>query len=488
MTTSTSFAIASVSKTFTAALVLALAHDGTIDLDEPVRTYLPELKVNARITVRQLLDHTSGLRDYFFHPAIDKKLLTDRGRVWDTADAMKHVGKAYFKPGTGWHYSNTNYLVLGMLAERVGGAPLADQVRARFLEPLGLRHTWYQPTEEASADGAHGYRFASAREGRAAPSTCPTAAAFMPFTSVVTAAAGAGGFASNSTDLVRWARALYAGAVLSQESVDAMVGDISRTEPYKPRVPYGLGVQRLDIDGSPSLGHSGRLLGFRSVVRWLPDEDVAIAVVTNQSRTDPGHLRAGPAQDRPGRGGLRELHQPALTRCSRRAGDGTIAPPPRVRTAVDLRHRRAHVARTFRGKHDPGRRLYGRGDGPRHAHACRASARHPRGDRRAGTPRRPLATARRLGGAGRGRPDDRHRRRPRGRHERRIGHPGPRQLARPPDRGRPVRHRGRAADASGLSTRIVPSPDRTASSCCCANRAWAASTAARSGRSARKPS
>ena len=187
VTASTSFAIASVSKTFTAALVLALAHDGTIDLDESVRTYLPDVKVNAKITVRQLLDHTSGLRDYFFHPAIDKKLLTDRGRVWDTADAMKHVGKAYFKPGTGWHYSNTNYLVLGMLAERVGGAPLADQIRARFLEPLGLRHTWYQPTEEASADGAHGYRFESTAKDAPAIDLSD-GSAFMPFTSVVTAA------------------------------------------------------------------------------------------------------------------------------------------------------------------------------------------------------------------------------------------------------------------------------------------------------------
>jgi D-alanyl-D-alanine carboxypeptidase len=287
VTTSTSFAIASVSKTFTAALVMALAQDGTIELDEPVRRYLPDLRVNARITVRQLLDHTSGLRDYFFHPAIDRKLLTDRSRRWDTADAMKYVGKAYFKPGTGWHYSNTNYLVLGLLAERVGEAPLADQIRARFLEPLGLRHTWYQPTEAAAADGARGYRFESGAKDAPAIDLSD-GSPFMPFTSVVTAAAGAGGLASNSTDLARWVRALYAGAVLSPESVDAMLGDITRTEPYKPRVPYGLGVQRLEIDGAPSLGHSGRLLGFRSAVRWLPEEDIAIAVLTNQSRTDPG--------------------------------------------------------------------------------------------------------------------------------------------------------------------------------------------------------
>jgi len=287
VTPSTTFAIASVSKTFTAALAIALAQEGTIDLDRPVRTYLPGLKINAAITVRQLLDHTSGLRDYFFHPAIDRLLLRDPAKRWTTADALKYVGKSYFKPGAGWHYSNTNYLVLGMLVERVGKAPLADQIRTRFLEPLGLQHTWYQPTEAAKGETAHGYRFTSA--GKDAPAIdLSDGSSLMPFTSVVTAAAGAGGIAANSSDLARWAQALYAGGVLTPESVDAIIGDVSRTEPYKPRVPYGLGVQRLDIDGAPSLGHSGRLLGFRSAVRWLPDDDIAIAVLTNQSRTDPG--------------------------------------------------------------------------------------------------------------------------------------------------------------------------------------------------------
>ena len=287
VTPSTSFAIASVSKTFTAALVLQLAQEGVIELDKPVRTYLPDLKINAKITVRQLLDHTSGLRDYFFHASIDRVLLRDPSRRWGTADSLKYVGKSYFKPGEGWHYSNTNYLVLGMLAERVGDAPLAEQIRSRFLRPLGLRHTWYQPTESPTSEVAHGYRFeSSARDARAIDLS--DGSPIMPFTSVVTAAAGAGGLASNSSDLARWARALYAGGVLSPESVDAILGDISRTEPYKPRVPYGLGVQRLEIDGAPSLGHSGRLLGFRSAVRWLPEEDLAISVLTNQSRTDPG--------------------------------------------------------------------------------------------------------------------------------------------------------------------------------------------------------
>ena len=289
VTTSTSFAVASISKTFTAALILSLAEEGRIDLDAPVRTYLPTLKkVGARVLVRQLLDHTSGLRDYFFHASIDRALLSNTDRRWDAADALRYVGSSYFKPGAGWHYSNTNYLVLGLLAESVGHAPLGDQVRARFLGPLGLDRTWYQPGEAAEADVAHGYRFTSPAPN-AKPIDLSDGTAIVPFTSVVTAAGGAGGFASDARDLARWARDLYGGRLVTPETFARMTDDTA-TVAYKARVPYGLGVQLIDIDGRLTLGHSGRLLGFRSAVRYLPNEGVSIAVLTNQSRVDPGPI------------------------------------------------------------------------------------------------------------------------------------------------------------------------------------------------------
>jgi D-alanyl-D-alanine carboxypeptidase len=288
VTTSTSFAIASVSKTFTAALILSLAEERRIDLDAPVRRYLPTLKkVGTGVLVRHLLDHTSGLRDYFFHASIDRALLTDTDRRWAAADALRYVGKAYFKPGAGWHYSNTNYLVLGMLAESVGQAPLGEQIRSRFLRPLGLNRTWYQPEEPASDDVAHGYRFTSTARS-AKPIDLSDGTPIVPFTAVITAAGGAGGYASDARDLARWARALY-GNVLAPETVARMI-DGTATAAYKARVPYGLGVQMLDIDGHKTLGHSGRLLGFRSAVRYLPDAKVSIAVLTNQSRVDPGPI------------------------------------------------------------------------------------------------------------------------------------------------------------------------------------------------------
>jgi D-alanyl-D-alanine carboxypeptidase len=286
VTPSTGFAIASVSKTFTSALILSLAEEGRINLDAPVRVYLPKLKkVGAKVTVRQLLNHTSGLRDYFFHASIDHALLSDPDRRWNATEALRYVGKAYFKPGTGWHYSNTNYLVLGLLAEAVGHRPLGAQIRARFLKPLALDGTWYQPTEKAHVDIAHGYRFASAaRDATAIDLT--EGSSMTPFPSVVTAAGGAGGFASDAIDLARWVRAIYGGGMLSPATVSRMT-NVTASTAYKARVPYGLGVQVIDLDGRRSFGHSGRLLGFRSAVRYLPDGGVSIAILTNQSRVDP---------------------------------------------------------------------------------------------------------------------------------------------------------------------------------------------------------
>jgi len=287
VTVGTEFAVASVTKTFTSALVLALSREGRLAIDRPVANYMPELHLDPAITVRQLLDHTSGLRDYFFHPNIDKLLLARPRQRWTEMQALRFVGTPYFKPGRGWHYSNTNYLLLGMLAEKVGDAPLGQQFRTRFFAPLHLGHTYYQLSQPARGPVAHGYRFVATTKGEKAIDLSD-GTSITPFTSVITAAAGAGGIASTPTDLVHWARALYSGEVLGADTVAAMMADGATTQPYRPRIPYGLGVQMIQVAGHPSLGHSGRFLGFRSVIRWLPDIGVGIAVVTNQSRSDPG--------------------------------------------------------------------------------------------------------------------------------------------------------------------------------------------------------
>ncbi len=287
VTPDTAFALASVSKTYTAALILALVGEGRIDLDASALSYIPGATIDRRITVRQLLNHTSGLDDYFLHTPIDKALLADPDAFWSVKRTLKYVAKPYFPPGKGWRYSNTNYLYLGLIAERVTGVTLAIALRDRFFVPLDFNATWYQAVEKPRGPLAHGYRFAGPRLSTP-PIDLTAKSPVAPFRSVVTAAGGAGSIAATSADAARWGRLLFTGEVLGPAMTAQMLDGVAFTAAYKPRVPYGLGVQAFPIGGRLSVGHSGRLLGFRSSVRHLPAENVTIAVLTNQSRADPG--------------------------------------------------------------------------------------------------------------------------------------------------------------------------------------------------------
>jgi len=287
----TAFAFASMSKTFTSALILQLVAEGRLHLADSAATLLPALKkpIDRRITVAMLLDHTSGLQDYFLNPKIDKPLQADPTRAWTTDQALAYTLKPYFAPGRGWHYSNTNYLLLGLIAERLTGEPLAVAIRTRLLEPSGLAATWYQAAEKPRAPLAHGYRLPGVKL-TVKPIDLADGSGVAPFRSVVTAAAGAGSVAGTSGDLARWARRLYSGEVLGPEGTAVFLGGFAATAPYHPSVAYGYGVQAAVIDGHASFGHSGRLLGFRGAVRHFPVDGVTIAVLTNQSRADPGAI------------------------------------------------------------------------------------------------------------------------------------------------------------------------------------------------------
>jgi len=285
----TAFAFASVSKTFTSALILQLVGEGKLRLTEPAAGLLPPLRlaIDRRITVGMLLNHTSGLADYFLNPKIDRPLQTHPDVAWTADRTLRYVGKRLSAPGAAWHYSNTNYLLLGLIAERITGQTLAEAIRTRLLEPTGLAATWYQAGEASRAPLAHGYRLPGTKL-TVRPVDLADGSGVAPFRSVVTAAAGAGSMAGTSADLARWARALYTGRVLGPDGTAMLLSGFSKTTDYLPGAVYGYGVQALSIDGHPALGHSGRLIGFRSAVRHFPLEGLTIAVLTNQSRADPG--------------------------------------------------------------------------------------------------------------------------------------------------------------------------------------------------------
>jgi len=292
MTTDTAFALASVSKTFTAAVVLELAGEGMISLDDRVARWLPQYPVHPKLTIRQLLDHTSGIPDYFLNGKIDRPLQADKTATWTPEETWAYVPplRKRFLPGRVWLYSNSNYLLLGELVQAVTGRSLALEIRDRLLDPLGLTAAWYQAVERPRADGTRGYRLVADGAGGLRPVSVAKRSAVMPFRSVVTAAAGAGSMAATALDAARWMQAFAGGDVLAPSMQHAMLADVAVTRRLGAEIPYGLGIQAVPLAGRRALGHSGRFLGFRNVVRYLPAEGVTIAVLSNQGVQDPARV------------------------------------------------------------------------------------------------------------------------------------------------------------------------------------------------------
>jgi D-alanyl-D-alanine carboxypeptidase len=290
VTPDSGFALASISKTFTAAVVLQLVEEGRLDLDAPVAPLLPAYGLDKRVTLRMLLDHTSGLADFFFNPRIDALLQGAPDATWTAQRSWSMVPKPVARPGKRWSYSNTNYLLLGEVVEAVTGTSLATEIRTRLLDPLGLDQTWYQAAERPLADLTTGYRLITNRNGKVKARAVAPASDVMPFRSVVTAAGGAGSIASTALDTARWMQAFAGGRVLTPRMQQTMLADVPRTEARHASIPYGLGIQEVTILGREALGHSGRYLGFRNVVRYLPDEGITIAVLTNQGGYDPARI------------------------------------------------------------------------------------------------------------------------------------------------------------------------------------------------------
>ena len=274
VTTKTLFAVGSVSKTFVAAIIGRLSMAGTIGLDDPLAKYVPSFPNAANITIRELLDHTSGIQDLFEN--LGKALAKNPGATWTAQEVLARIGPPWFPPGQGYHYSNTDFVLLGLVIEKATGQTVAALARSMFLTPLGLNHTYLQTEEQVRGSEAHGYMAAKA------PSTEPADnwdGNMLPFTSEATAVGPSGAFVSTASDLAVWANALYSGDMLDQATLASMV-DITPTLPYKS--PYhGLGFEEMSIDHQVAWGHQGHIDGFWSAMEYFPAYHVTVVVLTN---------------------------------------------------------------------------------------------------------------------------------------------------------------------------------------------------------------
>ncbi len=278
----------SITKTFVAALALQLSGQGVINLDDPLSRWIAGPEYDPGITLRELLDHTSGVDDAFNHAALLDALDAHRRAVWTPGEVLAYVRAPYFPPGQGWAYSNSNYLLLGEVIERATGRTLASLLRERFFVPLRLTHTFFQSEEPLVGAPAHGYTYTSFRTW--ALKDLSDGTAHLPFTSLATSIGAAGAIVTTSDDLARWALYLYRGKVLPPSQLSQML-DFGLTSAFHPTLPYGLGVQRRSLDGKGSWGHAGSLSGFHAAMRYFPSADgVSIVVMTNSDHVDPDVL------------------------------------------------------------------------------------------------------------------------------------------------------------------------------------------------------
>ena len=263
LTPDSALVIGSVTKTYVAATVLELVEEGRIGLDDSVRDYLPKVtSVSPDITIRELLDHTSGLADVF-NDTTRRGLEDHPEHPWTTDEVLGSLHAPWYDPGVGWAYANTNYYLLGMVVERVTGHDLADEMAGRLFAPLGLHATrMLSPTDPSS----------------------PLAPAWT------TIFWSSGAMSATAADLARWGDALYGGRVLDRSTGAAML-KFNKDD-------YGLGVQRLDMAGTSGYGHTGLLNTYTTLLFHLPKQNVTLALLVNRSDVDlSGMLAAHPLGD-----------------------------------------------------------------------------------------------------------------------------------------------------------------------------------------------
>jgi CubicO group peptidase (beta-lactamase class C family) len=271
-TTETIFKVGSVTKQFTALAVMQLVEQKKIALTDDVSKYLPDVPLGRPITIAQLLDMTSGLKNY---TAISKAFSDDTFRLELKTSRMAEIIKSQppdFAPGTNWSYSNSGYYLAGMIVEKLSGVSYADYLRKHIFEPNGLTSTSFCDESAIVPGRARGYR-------PGAPGQLLNANYIS-----MTVPYAAGALCSTVLDLVRYQRALVDGRIVSRASYARMSQPAVLKDGW--RTAYGLGLVNDVIQGKRMVGHGGQIDGFWTVLFYYPADDVTVVLLSN---VNPSH-------------------------------------------------------------------------------------------------------------------------------------------------------------------------------------------------------
>ncbi len=261
-TPQTIYNIGSITKQFTSACVLLLQQDKKLRIDDTLDSYVPSLPWGRQVTLRQLLDHTSGIPDYL--DIVDNRQLS----ISNIVSALRKT-HLKFQPGSRFDYSNSNYVLSGMVVRAVSGMPYDDFLRQRILLPLRLRATTIGTSPLSLADGAVGYTVVKGKLQAVDPKS--DSVAELDFSD--------GGVNSNILDLVKWDQALDTGRVLDDQTLRLMFTPSPRLGHWPLGYALGLGVDR--VNGHRELVHDGQWTGYAGENATFPEDRFDIVILSN---------------------------------------------------------------------------------------------------------------------------------------------------------------------------------------------------------------
>ena len=273
-TATTIYEIGSNTKQFTSAAIMKLVEQGRVKLDDDLSKYVPQFPLQGKkVSIRQLLNHTSGIHSYTSSPGWAKtwndELSPDAIVKFVAADTFD------FAPGTAYRYNNTGYVLLGMVIEKASGQKYAKYLDAQFFKPLGLRSTSYCPSKTTNPAFALGY--SKGPNGT-------TRAQFLDLSHPFSA----GALCATVGDFAKWQRALDGGKVVSPASYALMSTADSLNSGRK--INYGFGLVPGVFNGHKTVSHTGGIPGFASAATYVPDDSLSIVVFTNYDAESPQTL------------------------------------------------------------------------------------------------------------------------------------------------------------------------------------------------------
>lgn len=265
------FAIESITKNVVAALVLQLAEEGALTLNDPLYRWLPTYPfIDSAITIRQLLNHTSGLYMFWDNQKIWDDLKQYRDSVFSPETVLTYIRDPYFSPGKEYRYSNTNYLLLAMICTRATQSTLSAEFRRRFWAPLKIENAWLSLEEQIPRNLAHVWGDNFENDGSTRDLT------FLPRASHESITYGSSGLFMTAEDLARWSHALFRGKVLTEASLDEML--------KFGKGGYGLGVGHFRsplAGGEQAVGHMGGNIGTTASMVYSRKFGVSVVVMIN---------------------------------------------------------------------------------------------------------------------------------------------------------------------------------------------------------------